>query len=107
MDTKELTIIGQLSKEQFYRWRFFIEQLRHGKTQVDLINKTHALMEAQLEVSALRARLHKNVVKEKLDSYEVAKNQYEAERANLEKELGYELKDVVIDEVTFEVKKET
>ena len=105
-EQKDVGTIGVLTKEQFYRWRFSIEEMRHAETEVKLVQKSHSLMEAQLEIAALRTSIHKAQVTAKFENFEIAKKQYASEKELLEKELGYSLNDTIINEITLEVKKE-
>lgn len=64
------------------------------------------LMKRDQEIHSLKAAIFKNVVQSSQELADAEKQNYTTFRKELEQTLGFELKDCVIDEVTFEIKKE-
>lgn len=98
-------IISQLSPEQYYKWRFLMEEMIHWDTRIKLTRLHYSHMEKDIEIQKLKAAIHKNVVKDHEATSKLKKEEYEAYRQELEKQLNVSLDDCTIDDVTFEVRK--
>jgi hypothetical protein len=100
-----MDIIGQLTKEQYLRWKNAILEMQNAELSKKLSEKTLALMDKQVENSQLRNILYKQEISSKMSAYDEAKKAYEETRKSIESELGVELTDCIIDEITLEIKK--
>lgn len=97
-------VLGKLKKEQFYYWRFSVENMRHAETQTKLEERNLALLAKEIEITQLRVALYKNKIGVAQNFAKEAQAAYHKAREEIEKTLGFTLKDTVVDEVTFEVK---
>lgn len=99
------TILGQLEAKDYWLWRHLISEMQHEETKSQLVRTKAAVMEKELEIARMKSQMYKEVIKQYDANRDLAKKAYEEYRASLEQKLGFELKDCVVDEVTFEVKR--
>ena len=98
-------VIGKLTKEQFLEWNLEIQKMKVTKESQLRVQTEHKLLERELEILKLRIMLHRQQLQEASKSHEYATKNYESTRLRIESELGIELKDCAIDELTLEIKK--
>lgn len=98
-------VIGKLTAEQYYKWRFVMEEMVHWDTRIKLSRMHYSHMEKDIEIQRLKASLHKSIIKDHEASSKLKKDEYEAYRQELEKTLGISLDDAAIDDYTFEIKR--
>ncbi|NJO65525.1 MAG: hypothetical protein HC836_47755 [Richelia sp. RM2_1_2] len=98
-------LIGQLSPEQYFKWRFFMEDMLHWETRIKLSRLHYSHMEKDIEIQKLKAAIHKNIIKDHEATSKLKKEEYEAYRQELEKQLGVSLDDCAIDDYTYEIKR--
>jgi hypothetical protein len=96
--------LPKLSHAQFYEWRLKIEEMQHAKVQSELLLQKMRGMEKDIEIQTLRLNIYKNSVKAAQELSKLKIDEYQVHRDKLEKELGVSLKNVTIDEVTFEIR---
>lgn len=99
------TIIGNLSKEQYFELCFLMEKMLKNRMDAKIKEQNLTMMEKDLVIAQLKMALFKQVVKDAQGEASLHKEEYEEFRNKLSVELGYDLKDVIIDPVTLEVKK--
>ena len=100
------TILGKLSGEQFYMWRFKLSEMQLAEEKHKNDIKLLEMMNKDAEIVKLRTALFRlGTVENSKDKHSLAKKEYEAILDHLKEQLGFELKDCVVDEITFEVKK--
>lgn len=97
-------VVGNLNGAQYWQWRELIEEMHHAKTKADLCLVKHRLMEKCNELESLRTQIFKTQVNLANSAYQEAQKSYTEFKTKLETELGINLNDKVIDELTFEVK---
>ena len=98
-------IIGQLSPEQYYKWRFLMEEMIHWETRIKLSRLHYSHMEKDIEIQKLKAALHKSIIKDHESTSRLKKEEYENYRQELEKTIGLSLEDATIDDYTFEIRR--
>jgi len=102
----ELITVGKLTESQYFKWKNGIlsSQLAGEKSKVTTLQLE--LLKKDLEVLRLKTAAYSQVCATAESHFQNAKDEYSKLRIALEKEVGVSLTDVVIDEVTFEIKKE-
>lgn len=102
----EFQTLGKFTESQYFRWKNSILEMQLQEQKRD-VSKVHlSSMEKDLEIQRLKTILFKtNKVNSEEDSYSLKKQQYQNLRLDLEKELGFSLTEVVIDEISLEIKK--
>lgn len=99
------TILGSLTPEQYWEWRFKIAEMQLAERATKIVEAQHALLQKDMEI----LRLNTSLFRRNIDAAEATqlanKNAYQAHRTDLEEKLGFNLTDCVIDEVTYEVRK--
>lgn len=98
-------VIGQLSKEQYYKWRLYVEYMQHAETRCKLQGARVATHNMEAECHRLKHELMKNSLSDLQAEYNRSKDEYQKQREELEKELGFKMENCVVDEITLEVKK--
>jgi hypothetical protein len=95
----------QMKPEMYWEWRTSVEELQHEELKLNYSKLQLAMMEKDIEIGKLKSVLYRGqAVKNAQDRYDSVKKGYEIFRQELEKELGVDLKNKVIDEFTYEVK---
>jgi hypothetical protein len=104
---KELKTVATLTPAQYYQWALSIEKMKHAKTRAALTSKTQTNMELSIELSKLKSEMHKRILQTSQEEIKLMEAEYNSVRDEIYKSVGLELGcAIVIDEVTFEVKKE-
>jgi hypothetical protein len=98
-------IVGKIKKSDYLELALKMEELQHEQSKLKIKELQAGLMEKDSEVLKLRIALQKSVVNDGRQMLQDVKKSYEDMRDALGKKLGYELKDLVIDPITLEVKK--
>lgn len=96
-------VLGTLTQEQYIRWKNNLLEFLNKHLEYRLVQKTQALMEKELELNSLKKDFHKNQVKQKGMEYDVSKEAYEKLLKELEEEIGFSMKGVAVNEITYEV----
>ena len=99
-------VIGKIQEIDYLRLALKMEELQHEMSKSKIKEQQSSLLEKDLENLKLRIALHKQIVIDSRQSVNDLKKSYEEFREELSKKLGYELKDLIIDPVTLEVKKQ-
>lgn len=97
-------VLGKLTKAQFYFWRYHVEAMKHAETLAKLEEKTMVIMQKEQELTQLRVAIFRNKVQVAQNLAKDAQKSYHKAREEIEKTLGFSIKDTIIDEVSFEVK---
>lgn len=95
---------NKLSKAQYWEWRTTIEEMAHAKSKLDNKRLMYSLMDKDIEILRLKLHIYKEQVELAEKHNGDCKKEYDRCREQLEKDLGRSLKDVVIDDLTFEIK---
>lgn len=99
------TVIGKLKPEQYWEWRTTISEMECAKHKNVSNELRWEMMLKDIEISKLKTAIYKNTVEASRGMYDKAKEEYEAMKTKIEKDLGISLSGAVIDDTTFEVKK--
>lgn len=101
-----MTILGQLTKADYWEWRTTIEEQKTAKLELELATLKLGGMEKDIELSKLKAALYRiNVITHHKEILKLRDDEYNRIKKQLEETIGSELKDCVIDEITYEVKR--
>jgi hypothetical protein len=98
-------IIGKLDRADYWEWRTTVTELQLAQMEAEREAFKVATMEKDLEIARLKTTLYRRSldgVQAKLDA---AEREYARYTETLETKLGLSLKNTVIDDVTYEVKK--
>lgn len=95
----------KLTELQYYKWKNSIQDMWLEETRLREAICKHSMMEKDLEIIKYKILLNKENLKTQKILVDDSKTNYEKLRSDLEQELEIELKDCVIDEITFEIKK--
>jgi hypothetical protein len=98
-------VIGKMSKEQYFEWRFKLAEVEKSKKDKTIFELRLALKEREIEHEKLRLSLMKTNSQHIYQNHDESTKQYEDFLNNLEKETGISIKDCIIDEYTYEIKK--
>jgi len=97
--------IGQIPPVQYWKWRLSIEEMQHSDTRREVTMMHFRLKEKEIENNTMQLSFLRNKIKEKIADQEKYKTEYDTIVKEIEEELNLTLKDCIIDEYTFEVKK--
>ena len=101
-----MDVIAKLTKEQFLTWRLALEKMGHAKALRDYTRKVAANQMLQIENQQLKTSLYRSIINSKEAEFKQLEEEFVTARKTLEAELGFEIKDVVFDEITLEVRRE-
>jgi len=96
----ENKIKGKMSEVQFLKWRLAIEQMQHASTKAQLQEKTYSVMGKDMEISRMKVALYRPTVNSAVENAKLAEIAYHKVREELEVELGFTLKDTIVNEIT-------
>lgn len=99
------TVLGKMSAEQYYKWRFSLSELKVKEINADKVALQHALMGKDQEIQKLRVAMFGRQVEDAKSAYSAAKEEYQQALKQLEEDLGVMVRGNLVDEVTFEIKK--
>lgn len=102
-----MEVIGKFTQLQYYKWKNKILEMFNADHTHKLAEKHFSLLEKDLEIQRLRMLLFKLEISNKASVVETIKKEYNTLREEMEQELGFSLKDTIIDEISLEVKKDT
>lgn len=100
-------IIGKLTKEQYWEWRFKIAEMQKCQEKILAAERLGEMMRKDIEIAQLKVALYKNHVEQTRINLSSAKDEYESFKKDLTTIIGFEITDCIIDEITLEVKKIT
>lgn len=103
MSEQENEVLGKMTPEQYFQWRFTMEQYLHKQTQIALKEKMFVILQKDHELMRLKLENYRNVVRGAMVQKDVAFKEFERVRDEISKNIGVELKDKVINEYTYEV----
>lgn len=95
----------KLSSAQYWEWRCTIEELANAKHLLTVACQRQRLLELEAEVAKLKVAANRQSVRDASANKDNIEKDYHSFREKLEKDLGVELKDCVIDEYDYTVKK--
>lgn len=98
-------IVGKLEELDYYKLSLKMEQFQLVQSKQKIKEQQAALMDKDLEILKLRIALQKNIVSDGRAEVNDELKSYNEFRDELSKKLGIELKDAIIDGVTFEIKR--
>lgn len=93
-----------LKPEQYWYWRYLISDWKRGELEAKIELASNESMAKDIELLRLRQMLHKNKVKNLIETATLLEKNYKDYKDTLEKDLGVTLNNTVIDDVTFEIK---
>ena len=94
-----------LTDTEYWKWRHSISELNKVKAELKLADIECALMQKDIEIKAQRIQLHKLTrVKSSMDLVDGAEQEYKSIKAAIETRLGISLNNIMIDDVTLEVR---
>lgn len=93
----------RLSPGQYWEWRCTLEELKSAKLNEKRVHLEREIMNKEIENRKLKLAMFKEILGTARKSVEAAELENEKFRERLEADLGIDLKDCVIDEVTYEV----
>ena len=96
-------IIGNLTKDQFFKWSFHLEKLKNAKLNLALEMNKLNLQSKDIEILKLKTSLDEAKIKKFEQVLINAEKAYNETKQELEKELGLTLENVAIDDVTLEI----
>lgn len=102
---ENLNVLATLTPSQYWEWRCTIEELTTAKQEAKIAQQKTRILELEIELGRTRHALFQSSVKEALDKAKRVEADYQVFREKLEKEIGCTLKDCVIDEFNYTVKK--
>ena len=95
----------QMSPAKYWEWRTSIEELQHEELKLKYITRQLQIMEKDIEIAKLSAMIYKiQYMKDAQNKYADVKKGYDKFKLDLEKELGVDLNNKVIDEFTYEIR---
>jgi len=101
-----MEVIGQIKPELYWEWRCTIAEQKSARLKHEAMVLKLQAMEREIEIMKLRAFVFKmNEVKQSKDEVSLHDAEYDSTKKRIEEECGVELKDCVIDEITYEIKK--
>jgi hypothetical protein len=98
--------IGNLSEAEFFRWKLSLTEVFLAEAKGKLAQARVASMEKDVELVRLQIALAKHGLGDAQDSINGAKEAYRRFREEIKESKGFDLSDCVIDEITYEVRKE-
>lgn len=98
-------VLGKFSKKQYLEWKNRILTMQLAEVKAQVVIKTTAILEKDIEIQKLKLNLQRNAIQLQNNEYNMAKDDYQAYRIVLEKELGFSLADTTVDEISLEIKK--
>lgn len=93
----------QLEPEDYYQWRFAMEQYLHQDTKNKLVREQQRYLQKALEAETYKLRLFNLDVKSSAQATLDAKAHYDKVRGEIETKVGFTLAGKAINEFTFEV----
>lgn len=98
-------IIGQLKNSDYWEWRCIISEYLHAQDKAKIKQLLHGAMEKDLEIGKLKSDSFKTVVNAERSKIDLVKAKLEDFYDRIEKDLGFNMRNSNIDEITYEVKK--
>lgn len=105
IEHKEETSFPKMTAEMYWRWRLTVEEMNMADQKLKFGELQYMCIEKDIEIARLKAVIFKKGLKDLELAKEDSKKAYFKFKEEIEKELKVELKDVVIDDATFEIKK--
>ena len=100
-----MNVIGQMTKEQYLTWKNSLLNMHVAEFKSKLSHKMAVIMEKDQEIQRLKCQLYKTETNRYDMELNDIKQEFQDTRVLIEKELGFDLNDCIIDEITLEVKK--
>jgi hypothetical protein len=94
-----------MKPSQYWEWKAKVIDLQLKETKALAEHRLFEMMNKDLEIARLKTLSFKHSLHEHALNKDASKKEYEEFRKQLSEKLGFDLKDCVIDEHTFEVKK--
>lgn len=94
----------KLTEGQYWEWRCTTEELKSAKLNEKRVHLEHDRKNKEIEILKLKLVIFKDSLKAARQMVEGAETEYKNFTRKLEEDLGFEFKDVVIDEYTYELK---
>lgn len=101
-----LKVVGKMTELQYWKWRFYLSDIQMKEKMLLAETRQYDILQKDLELARIRAAGFRNGLQIHSDNVVEAKAEYNKLREELAKEIGVEIKDVIIDEVTLEIKVE-
>ena len=96
--------IGQLTEKQYFAWKNKLLELQVVEKNAKIVDLQFALMEKDIEVAKLKSLIFKENVRNRHSDVQTQKREYTEFKQELSKEVDFSLENVIIDEITYEVK---
>jgi phosphoribosylformylglycinamidine (FGAM) synthase PurS component len=101
-----MQVIGQIDPALYWEWRCTIEEQHTARLKYEVAMHKMQAMEREIELLKLRAAIFKmNEVTQSKEKITLQDSEYEKMKKRVEESCGVELKDCVIDEYSYEIKK--
>jgi hypothetical protein len=100
-----LEVLGELTGEDYWRWRCTIEERVVAQQKQIVANQTVTLKEKDLTIGRHEFANLKKAASDNKKTVDAAHQEYDKILSELGKKLGSSLKDCVIDPYTYEVRK--
>lgn len=97
--------IAKMNPAQYWKWKAYIEDMEKSKIQKSLVEHRKKIMELEGEIHRLRLNAFNEALNNASKNAQNAEKAYHTVREELEKELGIAMKDCVVNEVDFTIKK--
>jgi len=93
-----------LSGEQYWHWRFSVEDLNHAKTRLLLYQTQIKLKEALVQKNSVEVSLLREKTKDYIKTVDDTQEEYSTYLEKVENDLGVSLRECIIDPYTYQVK---
>ena len=100
-----MKVLGKMKPSQYWEWKAKVTEVQFKEAKQLAEIRQFEIMQKDLEIARLRAMAFKNALHEHKINSDQAKKEYQEFREELSKKLGFDLKDCIVDEISFEVKK--
>ena len=97
----------KLTKEMYFELMKGASEIQKTKALLELIEQKQKVIVLESNILMLKAKLMKENILNAKKENDTAMQEYEKIKEKLEKKLKIELKNCVVDEITYEIKKET
>ena len=98
-------IIGKMTESDYYKLRFYMEEMSHYNTKLKLATHNFSSMEKDIELQRLKNALYKQIIKDVEASAKQKQTSYEEIRKQLEAKYEIKCEDWAIDDYTYEIKR--
>ena len=98
-------VIAVLKAEDYWEWRTTIEEMKQQELKVELTNTKQKLLDAELRCASLQNALFKHSINQVMIQRDKMKKDYDDNIKKLEDKYKISLKDCIIGDINYEVRK--